>query len=111
MSACIPRPCCVVSRFSRRSSVHFTGRPRSIAAIAATIASDGGLPFVPNAPPTSGTITRIVSGERPRMWASWASGRWVSWAEHQTVRRPASRSSRATAPRASIGTAATRAMP
>ena len=78
----------------------------------ATTATSGAItPLEPNAPPTSGTMTRMLSSGRPSTWLSWLSGRWVSWAEHHTVSRSRPGSYSAIAPRGSIGTAARRGSP
>ena len=57
------------SRFSRRSWIHFTGRPSRCDASAVAISSARGFILSPNAPPTSGMITRTwlsSSAERLR---------------------------------------------
>ena len=54
-----PRPCGAETKFSYRSSAHFTGRPSRSAASATTGVSTGSVPLEPNAPPMSGTRTRI----------------------------------------------------
>ena len=73
-----------------RSSVHLSGSPSLIAAAATAAISAAITPLLPNAPPTSGTITRMRSSSRPRMWASCARGRCGSWAEHHDRQQVAS---------------------
>ncbi len=72
-------------KFSSRSSAHLTVRPAVIAAAATSIASGAGAPLLPNAPPTSGTITWIDSSGRSSTAARPASWRWLSCADTQTV--------------------------
>ena len=83
-------------------------RPVAIAAAATSIVSGAGAPLLPNAPPTSGTITWIDSSDRSSTVASPASWRWLSCAETQTVSRSSRSSYEAIAPRVSIGTGASR---
>ena len=69
-----------VARCSSRSSIHFTGRPRSIDA-AEMAASSRVMPFFrPKPPPTSAASTRICSMGTP-IWAGrsmrYMCGDWV----------------------------------
>ena len=95
-------------KFSSLSSAHLTGLRCIRAATATTPASGASTPFEPNAPPTSGTTTRIDSGGRSRTCTRLRSWRCVSCAEHHTVSRPSSASLKAIAPRVSIGAATSR---
>src|SRR5207253_2995726 len=77
---------------SRRVSIHFTGRPRRNAATATSTSSAYTWPLVPNAPPTSGTITRTRSAAKPSTRA--ITSRWLYglWIDAHTVSTPASAS-------------------
>ena len=58
---------CDASRCSRRSSIHFTGRPSRMREHgAATISSGKRLPLMPKPPPTSGAMTRTRFSAIPR---------------------------------------------
>ena len=107
-SASTPRPWYEATKFSSRSSAHLTVCPVSIAATATSTVSGAATPLLPNAPPTSGTITWMDSSGRPSTVASPASWRCVSCAETQTVSMSSAWSYDAIAPRGSIGTGARR---
>ena len=101
------RPWVIASRFSYRVSVQRAGRP-SARATQATAACSGSAPnFAPNAPPTSGVITRIRSRSRPSILASAALVPCAPWFGIHAVSRPSSPQTAAAA-RVSIGAGATR---
>ena len=71
------RACWPAIRFSRRSSIHFTGRPRRLPASTTATSSGSMNIFCPKPPPTSCMTTRTRfsgSAERPRQEAADAVG-------------------------------------
>src|SRR3989442_985606 len=95
------RACEAAARLSRRSSIHFTGRP-SWRAIAATATSSGKTWLLrPKPPPTSGTriLTRVEGRSSTAARAVWRTeGVWV---DAHTVSVSPSQSART--PRGSSG--------
>ncbi len=101
------RPWVIASRFSYRLSFQRAGRP-STPATQPTAACSGSAPnLAPNAPPTSGVITRTRSRSTPSNRASVALLPWAPWLGIQAVSRPSSPQTAAAA-RPSIGAGATR---
>ena len=101
------RACDAAARFSRRVSVHLTGR--SIRRAAAATARSSGITciFWPKPPPVSGTMTRTCRSASPKAWASAARTMCGTCVPVHTVR--ASPSQRAITPRGSSGEAERRA--
>ena len=100
------RPCAMATRFSCRVSAQRAGRPSWRAAQHTTACSGSAPNLAPNAPPTSGVMTRIAAGSSPSIWASTARVDWAPWFGIQAVSRPPSQA--AAAARASIGAGAIR---
>ncbi len=63
---CSLRECGADSRFSRRSSIHFTGAPRSRDASTTEHSSRNTNIFWPNPPPTSRAVTVTWPSDTPR---------------------------------------------
>ena len=81
---------------SRRSSVHFTGRPSRIAAIGTRISSGHGcMILTPNPPPTSGAITSTFGSGNPSLAAIAARTEVAAWVDEYTRRLRSSGSQRA----------------
>ena len=86
-----------------RSAIHLTGRFRRRAASAASAYSRYMNVLVPNPPPTSGVITRTLSGLTFSTWFASVSRRlWTPWLEMASVKISAASSKLATTPRVSI---------
>ena len=71
--------------FSERVSTHVTARPRWRATPMATTCSAVMPALPPKPPPTSGAITRIWRGFRPKMRAANMPNRWGIWVETCTT--------------------------
>ena len=93
-------------RFSRRVSIHFTGRPRRRASVATATSSGKTCIFSPKPPPTSGAITRTCDSSSRSAVASAVRMIRGVWLEAQTV--SVSPSQAATVPRGSSGEAVSR---
>jgi len=101
------RPCVIPIRFSFRVSAQRAGRPSRPATQHTTACSGSAPNLAPNAPPTSGVMTRIASWSIPSMPASALRVPCAPWFGIHAVSRP-SASQTAAAARVSIGAGATR---
>ena len=104
---CCARPWVIAMRFSYLVSVHRAGRPSRLATQATTACSGSAPNFAPNAPPTSGVITRIWSCPMPSSPARLLRVPCAPWFGIHAVSRPSSPQAAAPA-RTSIGAGATR---
>ena len=102
-----PRPWPIATMFSERVSTHLTGRPSSIADLAATTPSDE-MCFAPNEPPTLGAITRRRSASMPSEPASTPRIMCGIWHARCTTRSKSPSSGTTAIALPSIGTTATR---
>ena len=99
------RACAAATRFSPRSSIHFTGRPSSRAANGTSTSSTAWMPFWPKPPPTSQAMTRIVSVDCLSDVARIICRMCGVWVLAHTVRALFTGSTVARIPRGSIGAA------
>ena len=95
-------------RFSLRSSIQATGRPRRRASQTTTASSRASGTFWPKAPPTSGATTRRSDSGMPSRSQITVRTTWGICTEACSVVRPLYRSVAACEPRASSGRAAWR---
>ena len=102
------RPWTSETMSSDRVSVHFTGRPSSIAALAATMYSTYTAAFGPKPPPTHGQRTRSCSGSSPSTGASAPCAACGAWCDTQQVTPPSGSPGTARITLHSIGTPARR---
>ncbi len=76
----LSRPWLSLKNISERSPVNLIGRPRAMAAWAATQTSECTSPRTPKPPPVSGEITRILSAANENTLARtarWPSAPWL----------------------------------
>ena len=99
------RGCGAATRFSQRSSIHFSGAPSAIAAMATAVSSRPTLIFSPKPPPTSWVTTRTRFVGSASIAAKWSRAAWAPWLDNHTDISPEDGSKLATTPRVSIGTA------
>ena len=103
-SPCSWRAWPAASRFSRRSSIHFTGAGSLRAASIRHMSSRIGLTFWPKPPPVSRMITRMWCSCSPSSREQKTRTSWGAWVPAQIVSSPPDHSTMI--PRVSIGTGA-----
>ncbi len=98
------RDCPADIRFSRRSSIHFSGAGTLRAASMMLMSSRIGTTFWPNPPPVSRTMTRTPWAGMPSSRAAKARSSCGVWVEPQMVSSEVPAVHSTTMPRVSIGT-------
>ena len=99
---CSWRACPAAIRFSRRSSIHFSGAGTLRAASIRHMSSRIGVTFCPKPPPVSRMITRMWCSGRPSRREQNSRTSWGAWVPAQIVSSPPDHST--TMPRVSMGT-------